>query len=169
MATMLLAEFHKQGIDSAYMIPEFAKYHLACGGTIKDFPSQRFVGYSQMALEAAVDRSSFNPIICDTCVWLGKVYTEFAGYYGHNDLPSYLKDIDQYTYDMTIFCPLPDADGVMTDLRIHDGSQSAKIAFMIMQELKDRENVIYAPVRFEDRDVWIKQLVKEWRDKNARK
>ena len=167
LASMLYSEFLKQGVEGAYLIHEYAKIHLASGGKIRGFNDQRLVGYKQMSVEAKLMSTNFSPIICDSCVWMGKVYCEFANYYGEEGLPKYLQDIHDFKYDMNIFVPLPRTDGETSEFRIHNGTQSAKISYMMEQELRSRDNVVYAPVNFNEREEFVKQLVTKWKEEYA--
>jgi hypothetical protein len=166
LGAMLYTEFLKQGVEGAYLIDEYAKHHLAMGLPIKTEHDQRTISNRQMNREDFFEGAAFNPFICDSCVWLGKVYMDLNGW---NSDEVYLKEMDSHTYDVTIYIPLQDVTGETSEFRVHDGMQSARIAYLIEQELLTKSGVIYAPVNYKDRDEWVKQFVKQWKEQSSGK
>lgn len=165
LSAMLYAEFMKQGVEGAYLIHEYAKTHLAKGKPIKEVFDQIKITDNQRNTENEIRRTSFNPIICDSCLWLGKVYLELNGWTDHHYIPILMNDFKAYEYDVTIFVPLQDITGEASEYRVHDGMQAAKIDYLIRQELSTKKNVMHCPVDYKERDEWVKEFVKQWKEK----
>jgi ABC-type oligopeptide transport system ATPase subunit len=163
LGAMLYTEFLKQGVEGAALIDEYAKWHLATGKPIKEYKDQKWISSQQILSEYFIEKTSFTPIICDSCVWLGKIYCQLNGWDQDNpEYEVYAQTLDKQTYDMTIFVPLQHTDGETSEYRVHDGVQAAKIAYLIQQELGTK-HTIYAPVEYEKREEFVKQLVTSWR------
>lgn len=158
LGALLYAEFLKQGVEGAYLIDEYAKLHLSKGMKIDTFDKQFLVSRRQMLKELELEQSSMSPIICDSCVWLSKVYSEFSGYPSTPELTHHFDNLKNYKYDLTIFCPLSNVTGEASEYRIHDGGQAAKISYLIQKELEGL--VVYSPIKFEAREAWVKGLVR---------
>jgi hypothetical protein len=161
---MLYTEFLKQGVEGAALIDEYAKYHLATGRPIKEYKDQKWISSQQILNEYFMDKTSFNPLICDSCIWLGKVYCDLNGWEIEED---YKAALYAQQYDVTIYVPLQHTTGEVSEFRVHDGMAAAKIAYLIEQELLTKSNVVYAPVDYRERDDWVKQFVQQWKEKNS--
>lgn len=162
LGAMLYAEFLKQGVEGAYLIDEYAKFHLAQGLHI-DYWTQQYISNQQLDKEDDVSTTSFSPVICDSCVWLGKIYCGLNGWDTyHDDYPEYLKTISK-TYDLTIYVPLNHYTHETSAYRIHDGWQSKEIGDRIRKELDGHKNVVEAPYEFENREEFVKQIVKDFK------
>jgi len=163
LGAMLYAEFLREGSEGAYLIPEYAKYWIASGHTIRDCGEQEHVGHSQMCQETAIMQTTFSPIICDSVLFLGKIYAKHAGYCTNAEFSSYIKEVEKFKYDVIIHTPLVFASNEKCEFRIHDARESLHIASLIEEELKQHKNVIRAPNVFEDRDNFVKKFVKDYR------
>lgn len=167
LGAMLYTEFMQEGVEGVYLIPEEAKTWLAEGNKIESYRDQFTISNRQKnAEDQIVKKTTFNPVICDSCLWLGKVYLEMNDWGKDHQLYSFLmSDFERYKYDMTIYIPMSNTTGETSEYRVHDGMQSAKIAYLIEQELKTKDSVFYAPVDYAQRDEFVKYIVKTWRER----
>ena len=154
----LYAELLIRGVEGAFLIPEYAKEHLANGKTLRTFLDQFTVTNEQILREQQYEKTLFSPIICDTCVWLGGIYAKLMGLRRHTQLDEYFIRLDSVDYDLTIFVPLPNTDDHTSQYRIHDAKQSLDIQDLILTELETKRNVHVAPKLFKDRAQFIKNI-----------
>ena len=160
LGAMLYTEFLTAGFEGAYLVHEYAKEWLARGNGFDEFMDQYVVSQHQLEREARVDETTFSPVICDSCVWLGGLYAKLRPLERTPTVQEYLDKVEANTYDVTIFVPLPDKEDHLTQYRVHDNAQALHIQKLILEELKTKTNVIDAPKLFKDRVKFIKDLRK---------
>lgn len=158
LGAMLYAELLSAGVEGAYLIHEYAKEWLALGNEFKTFMDQFVVSNQQIHREELASRTSFTPIICDSAVWLGGVYAKLGSPEMTSGVKEYLHRVQENTYDITIFIPLPDLKDQTSEYRVHNPEQALHIENLIKEELKFKRGVIDAPKAFKDRKQFIKEL-----------
>lgn len=163
-AALLYTELLAQGNQGAFLIHEYAKEWLANGNELKTFMDQIHVSNEQISRELKASKSTFSPIICDSCIWLGGIYTSLMDYPQTSLVKSLITNVETFDYDMTIFIPLPDSEDKLSKFRIHNAKQSEHIEDLILDICSNKgKNVWYAPSKLEDRYRFIKDIIKEIR------
>ena len=158
LAARLYAELMELGINGSRLVTEFAVEFLGQGNKI-DTRTQRIISITQEDREQYSIDSKFNPIICDSCIWMGAVYAEV----GWGETP---KDLDREMvnglyhrtlnrYDLTIYVPLFDVVDKTNTFRIHNAEQSKIVDAAIQQKLKLVNDWVMAPTQLKDRTSWI--------------
>ena len=161
LAARLYADLMELGINSSRLVTEFAVEWLGQGNEINT-RTQRIISITQEDREQYSIDSKFDPIICDSVIWLGAVYAEL----GWGEAP---KDLDREMvnglyhrtlnrYDITIYVPLFDAVDKTNTFRIHNAEQSKRVDDLIREKLKlvKNGNWVQSPKKIEERSAWIK-------------
>ena len=159
LAARLYAELLERGINSSRLVTEYATEWLGQGNKIESF-DQRIISITQEDREYYAQFSGFDPIICDSALWMGAVYTELGFSGPPKDLERelviglYHRTLNRY--DMTIYVPLFDDEGRLNTFRIHNAEQSKQVDAAIVEKLKSVKEVRHAPIFLREREEWIK-------------
>lgn len=158
----LYAEILERGVNSARLVPEYAHEHLGAGCPIESLDDQEEVSLVQKLRQDTAEECNFNPIICDSALWIGGVYIKHkiqTGQIPHDDKSvKFLDWIYETSYDITVHVPLFKTDNQVNQFRIHDYTQSQEIEQIIKNDLTLVPNVFYAPKTINDREHFIKYL-----------
>jgi hypothetical protein len=165
LACRLTAEIMERGLSGARMVTEYALEHLGQGKPIDKLDHQALISTRQISAERYASKCNFNPIICDSAIWIGKVYIN------HNSLKNncgiltmdeaeYVQQMDRFkeAYNMTIYVPLFSKKSELNTFRIHDNEQAVELDKLIKSELKQARNVIKAPKLLKDRESFVKYI-----------
>ena len=165
IAARLYAELLERGINSSRLVTEAAAEYLGRGNTIINLDGQIEITDEQIKKEEYNSKCNFNPIICDSAIWLGSIYREF--YINNN--PESKNDLSEteyiennyetiHDYAMTVYVPLFHMGDKINNFRIHDGSQSREIDKLIENRLSVVPNLYSATKFLNDREHFIKYL-----------
>ena len=164
LACRLTAELMERGIHGARLVTEYAIEHLGMGNTIARLADQENISSRQISEERYASKCNFNPLICDSAIWIGKVYILHKAVKNTKQnqefVDAYLEKMDKYKdqYDMTIFVPLFSKKAELNTFRIHDNTQAIDLDKIIREELKTIKNVMKAPKLLKDREAFIKYI-----------
>jgi ribosome-binding ATPase YchF (GTP1/OBG family) len=160
LSCRLTGELMERGMSGARMVTEYAIEHLGKGNKIESFEDQALLTKKQIDYEKYAEKCTFNPIICDSAIWIGKVYVLANNKKLTKDMEEYLENIEKYKnlYDMTIYVPLFSKKSELNTFRVHDSEQAMELDKLIKTELKGARNVIKAPKSLKDRESFIKYI-----------
>jgi len=185
LAARLYAELLERGVYGTRLVTEYAHEYLGQGNKLDTMHAQQEVTDKQLHREITAEESNFNPIICDSCLWIAGIYLNyrldtqgfsnaerdmFEPHYTEQD---YLKQKDEYIerldkicdYDYTIYVPLFDKTDKSNTFRLHDGNQSYELDLRMKEKLKQFDNVRRAPKKLSDREYFIKLIASEIEEK----
>ena len=160
LGARLYAELLEQGVNSAGYVQEYAKEYLGAIGAI-DQAGQEVITETQMELEQDAVYANFNPIICDSAIWLGAIYAAYTGssrgvYIAAATLPANNK------YTHLIYTPLFDTADKTDQFRIHNHDQAVVLDTMIREYLYNdtgEAHIIEAPKDLSKRQAFIEEFV----------
>jgi tRNA uridine 5-carbamoylmethylation protein Kti12 len=167
LATRLTAELLERGVHGSKLVTEYALEYLGMGKPITKLEHQVHITTRQMSEERYAEKCNFNPIICDSALWIGKVYAELnlknmpkITQQNQDDVDAYLVKCDKYKehYDLCIYVPLFSRKSELNTFRVHNAEQAMEIDKLIRNELKGVKNVIKAPKSLKDRESFIKYI-----------
>ena len=167
LAARIHAELMERGINGSRLIPEFAIEFLGRGKNITTLYDQMHITTRQVSGERYAEKCNFTVAICDSAVFIGKVYaelnmrnmTKITQQY-QDDANVYFAKCDKYKeyYDLCIYVPLFSKRSELNTFRVHDSEQAMEIDKMIRNELKTVKNVIKAPKSLKDRESFVKYI-----------
>lgn len=154
------AEILERGINSCKLVTEFALDYLGMGNPIETLENQSFITDEQIQLEERAKLCNYNPIVCDSCIWIGKVYILHNNKVLTEDMQEYIEKVEKFKdlYDMTIYVPLFSKKSQLNTFRVHDSEAATELDKLIKTELKGAKNVIKAPKSLKDRESFIKYI-----------
>lgn len=165
LACRLTAELMERGIVGARMVTEYALEHLGQGKPIEKLDHQASITTRQISAERYANKCNFNPLVCDSAIWIGKVYIHHNSIIKNSGIltseeSEYVQKIEKYKelYNMTIYVPLFTKKSELNTFRIHDNDQAVELDKLIKTELKTARNVIKAPKLLKDRESFIKYI-----------
>lgn len=167
----LFSELLIQGAKSASIVTEYAQEYIGRHKKL-DLMDQYVVSKNQILREQNIEDCGFNPIVCDSAIWMGSIYAEFS----YNNLPIHHKRnwdyktsrkntvemCDSYLtnhYDMVVYVPLIEhSSSQETAHRIHNNKDSIIIDRMIKHKINDTNAcVFFAPKKIEHRNEFTKR------------
>lgn len=141
-AARLYARLLEMGISGTRLVPEYAHEFLGQNSTIT-FRDQVNITSEQLWREFYHKSCGFDPLICDSAVFIAKYYSMLAAGPGPMIWPEFeqreeyhkLLDLTKHSYDLVVYVPLFHNTDKLNQFRIHDASQSHKVDAMIVDDL----------------------------------
>jgi len=174
LAAKLYARLLEEGISTARLVSEYGSEHLGMGRKISKYIDQKEIMMKQIEREEHHERCNFDPIICDTCIWMSGIYLQDMIDNNRLTSPIYTEQKAEYLrtsfsyaerYDITIFVPMHDDVDKLSRIRIHNSSEARAIENKIKNYLAHvKTKAIEAPKELFGRDAFINKLVEDIKD-----
>lgn len=174
-AAKLYAKLLEEGVPSTRLVSEYAQEVLGRNEKI-DPQNQVNITSTQMMREHYIQSCNFNPIICDSAVWLAAMYIddkleyplftkphELKDYFKYGQMP-YKHALSEWEYAAIIYTPLFRNDNQQSQFRIHDYAQAKLIQdsldeYIIGNDIKKKSTFFQCPANFNERKDFIEDLI----------